>query len=1626
MIKYSSLINKGNIMSEEEINRKKRKKVYSAPSVNVDYSLIEQVNLITANKTPDIKLLSPFIESGSLVKLLSIWSYYSSTNDLSHLIDISSKISQITRQINELRDELLQFKQIIIDTYKDILNKHEKIIYRALNNMKPALTNTNVRILNNIISFDYVIVQEFLNSFDLTLNVLPKLLEPKKFELENKEINDELSIRSNFLRFWFNLCSSVNYITRQDLLIGNFKIVKNIWKFLNHDSLESIKNTLRFIDLKILQEVNFKRSLKCKILNEGFMYKVSGLFTKFGDDNKEFVELMNKLATDSKNGLVFPNDKLWQKESDLGVSIDINNKHFKVANKLLYTLVTSLKPHESNAQLQFIVRILGNCQELIPPYMNWLVLHGGGYHDPALTSWWIAYTLLYSNILQLSLPNFTTNTEYLKFDAKLIFENLVFAPLSKNALTNGLVTAKKPLITQLTLQIILYILKKLESILEIVRIDVRQELIDLVFTQLPDLTSISQSFLDHESSKLIKLTALTIVSKYEKLLPSLNTNSIQKIVSSGISSILSTANITGYQLTLLDLYMLIQKNQDFKWWNKLNNSSNSFFTSLIKLCSQSNINQAFTLKIYLLLNKLCMDKMVFNDSLLVTPIMALIYSLDLEVDDRIWNMLDETISRIVRTPYKYLDLSHKLYHDTSIFVVALIEQFKFTLGKSESDVGNIKWLFKFIHYLVLIGEPKSALLELVKQLDIDTSDLENLLKFDTTSTIESKDSSIMDVVLNYSTNDLINKTNVLEKKVISSNLDFLAGLLLVNNVIQLSNQSNKLLEVVFSKFWSFLMNSSNDVVRYFTSEKTWGPLFKADSENAETVLSFYNQILLSLPSVQKETESLAKFLMDKYQKNDTTFDQFIWILDDLQLSELMTVNIDSDKLFMDVVKTGITRKSFALNYEQFQRVYKSELPERNEILQQAIDLNLISAFTEEQLDSLVANLTSNEKDYFLIGNLAKKLPTVVMKLLNLGDIRDDYLNCLIGYSLAKQDLSIPEDFLSKISDIITSRIESGDLGQISWNQALAILSLTGSISVEISNKVLDSIDLKQSFIPEFIDFISKCSANPELTSWLHKAILYITRKFAESSSLSSDFNNFLIAIGDYILKNNIWQLVPSNVLNAQLEVILNSKWSKEQEYLKYIVKLITIAPKQKIEFEKLFQISLNLNNLKNFPTDENIQMRYYSSVILYLLFNFDHLKLSNLKNLELLLDNYLGTNRAEDLFIKSILIKIESKVSISWLTKVINWEFLEELIGNDIDLVGQERLIKNSNGNLTICLNKGFVKNSLTETPLELPVFNKGTRMFDQLENFYQVSSLIPVNSLSYDFEFLLMIVLNNEELLRYSKDEEGVPSYTFNIKNLIETGILQFIIITLSSSDTKIQSVSKVILNKILESVDLDVSFKDKNVYKVYLASTLFTLSKNQVMPHLVWYMWSQLVPILSNPGHFLYEKTFRYVLSTPYLKHYEIPLYNLITAPKDNDNEWYYRELNWLIENITSGIITQDDMSVLKNASILENFLNLMNSKYANIKLKTSILKLLYKITKIDQGSDLLITRFGALCNLELLIDQLNGVSAIDKQMEVNIDEIVVNFALGVRSSKRVRNWTNDELDNNLKRIHRSIQVD
>ncbi|KAI5951391.1 hypothetical protein KGF54_004465 [Candida jiufengensis] len=1544
----------------------KKRKTYS--SVNVDYQLIDKLNQVIESN--DLQKLSQFIDYGNLGKLLPIWSYYSSTNNHQEFVETTNKINNILYKINESKNSLLSQKQIIIDTYKDILINYSKTIYRALTSLKPSSTNPTIRLLNNLISYDYIISVEFINQFDFSLPVLPKLLVPTKIEIEN-ETNDVYSIRSSFLKFYINLCSLSNYINRLDLL-SNFKIIRNIWKYVEYDTEPTSENLFNFLSTKVLDESNFKKAQKCKILNDNFMYKVQILLTKIKEPF--FMEFMTKLTTDYKNGLVFPNEELWNENSNIGVEIVINNKTFKIANKLLYTLLTTLKPTNANKEIQFIVKILSSCQELIPPYMNYLVQHGGGYNDPSLTSWWISHTLLYSNVLQISLPQFEMNLEFYKFDAKLITESIVFAPTSKGVSVAGLIS-DKGLIVQLTLQLILYMLIRLEKILNIV--NVRQELISSVFNSLPDLSSIAQAITKNPSSKIIQLTALTIINKYENLKPnSVSNTSLQKLISTGVTDIVSKPELNTYDLSILDIYMSLQ-NQDFKWWNKIN-GQNSFFTTLIKLTTNNNISTNYITKIYQLLNKLTKDKMFFNDNLLITPILSLIYSINSQMSPKFWNMIDETIARCIRTPYKYLDIAHSEYNDLSIFVVALVEQFKFI----EQNEDNIYWLRKFFKYLTIFGNGKEELQKLYKTI--------NEKALDSSSTTETASSSqfILDIAFNYSTKSQISKIiKALKDKIITSDVDFLA-------VIYLLQQTNDLNNTLFPMIWDYLISSNQKTLDYFTTELVWKSMLNNNKSES------YNEILKNLPKVN--TKYLASFVCEQIQNqpSNNAYDKYFWTLSDEQIISLK--DVDNEAITVEFMKRKLT-----VNFDQFWRLIKAN---NNELTSEIIKLNLIE-FTDNELNQVVDELMKT-KNLTILPDIINRYHNVATQLLDK-NIQNDNLNCLIAASMIQQDLEMPQNFVNSVLSIIEKQLKNKDV--TNWNQVLVILS---SQENKLEEQVLEQIDFKQTLNAIFIKYIAKVPEQ-KLTNWLHKSVLYITKSFAELDSLTSKFNEFLLSFGDYVLDSKMWDLVPSSVLNTQIEVIFRSKFIQDEKYLKYIIKLSIIAPRKKIDYEKLFQISLtSLKSLNELPTVNNKTLKYYSSFIIYILFNFDHQKLSTLSNLENLLEKYQGLNNIEDQIIKTILKKIESKISKSWILKVSNWEFSELSLNND--LFQMDNLITKKNNQFIVTLNKGIIQNSLNEEELVLPPLKSGKELWSQI-GLLEIQN---PSTLTYDFEFLIMIILNNEELLKFNKLEDGTTTTTFNIKNLIDTGILQFIVSNLSN---QYQSITSIILNKILLSLDNDSNqfFKDKNIFKVYLSIICFTLQQDYKLSDLTWFIYSQFIPIISNPGHFLYEKACRYLLSHPKLNKFDIPLYNLIF--KAVDTEFYYRELTWLIEVVTQGLKTKDDLVVL-NKFFIESVLNLLNSKIINMKLRTTILSLIYKIQSIDQGSDLLITRFGILSDLQLLSNELNEEKTDDNenifndQLKLNFNEITTRF--GVADSKRIETWSNFDFRNNLKRIHDEIK--
>lgn len=1739
---------------------KPNKKDAARHNVNIDSSVL--VRLSTIISSHDRTELTRFIQGGSLLKVLTSWSYYASINDHSQFTDISIKLSKTSNLIRDYNTSDL--KPLLVDFYQHLLNNDLKYVYRGLNSGKPLLANSMLNILSNLISFDNGLTNEFLDKFDMSLSTLPKLLVPSKIDIEkysqfkDKPDNTHLLIRYNFIKFWINLNSKVSSFIRKDLLINNHKIMNNLWKHMFEiDSVPVLLNIFEFIDAKILDESNFKKSTKCKILNENFIFKIQLLFNRLSSINndefsKTFISLLTKLSTNFTNGLNYPNFKLWQSSTDNGIPININNKTFRINNKLIYTFLTSLKPWETHVQLQLVKNILSANIELVAPYMNWLIQNGGGYHDPSLTSWWIGHTLLFKEILCLPTPNLSSDA---KLNNKIVLENISLAPLSKNSL-NKCLESKHYLITQLSCQLIMFTLIKLNKVLSssffIHNNNAnKQELIELVFNNLPDfnalvqlLLTINKTFPEKSDMKLLKITLTMIINQYQLIYPS-SSQTLNKFVSSEINEFINDnqlLNNSGYNLSLLDNYLSIQSNQqqenDLKWWNKSNNG-NSFFTCLIKLSVNSKIDESFIWKFYGLLNKLTEKTIIFNKDLIISPILALIHLLkDSDTSTKTWNLLDEVISRSVKSPYKYLDLSHSKFSDISLFIVVLFEQFRFILNDSTINLRELKdiveWLFNFLKYVIVIGEPKEAVHTLLEEYLIcdkkfadvvNTNQFTRMIDFTGTDNIK-EDSSYLELLVNTSNASLVAKANMLLKRFPISNFDF-AGLFTRLKLIIHDEKLTKIDDVLIdliSKLGNYLVTVIPGdllMVKFILAKKFWQDLFFGQEIDLTVPLpkrvifvgNLLNEVFQQLPQECFDMNNSKYLNYNEFNllffdlfgsskampvENQNFIGKFNWVLANDQIIKLINTIEPKNTLLVTRLYDVSMQRSISMSFDNFDNLLGLTLPklseyeiEKRSILSNLIETNLVF-FENDELFKQIDIILQNESNYYLLKSfintedLIKKneITHYLIAKSNDGLIKDEFLVCFIGYSISLS-LSFLDfedqkllDFLNKVTKIALKLLKEGNFeSKLSWNNLLDILassvnsnSVSSEQKLDLINQVFTYVEtngFKKSLIPEFGSLIyqiikSNANLSDEIRLWLHKSMLFITKKFAETTELSDNFIKFLNGIRNIIrlvpsISSSIWELVPVAVINTQLEVILNHRdWVLDSNVLEFVnCVLMTVKNVKQVQYEKLLQIFVNnefiiLNGL---PSYANMRSRFESALILSNLFFMNPGKNSTSLLLEKLVLLYLGSIRLEDLIIKSILVKIEANLVKSWVSLILNWELSEEFSSNDLELIGEERLILKDKKTLAISLNKNFINNSIKKgganyVASELPpsLFDCHSNKVDfkntweDAESFYENNTARidqEYQKTIYDAEFLMMLVINNHELVQVdSNEEDGDTKIKFDIKSLIDSNLLQFIVVSLSSSSGLIKNISKALISGVLRSLETTDNFKDTNLYKVYVSNILHTLrtTENEISP-LIWYFYSSLIPILSNPGHFLYERSFRYILSNPTIKKHDIPLFAPISMSNGNDLEFendesHYKQITWLIQNFINGTQVVSDLNILKVRGVVEWVMNLLNSPFITTNIKSLILTFIYTVQKIDHGSDMLITKYGILTNLEQFQQKYNSeLSTVDEksklineQLKLNIDEISVRFGVSVGSHKRIRTWTSGDLPSYVKRIHKS----
>lgn len=1549
----------------------------SKPTLSsTDESLVSDIREIGfLGYTDDFSPIGVFIQKSGLTKSIAFLEQRCNPSEIGLFVKCAQGLGSALEVMNfvlsdtnpEPLAQQIANKQIVIDEREKIAEfymevcLHLKLAYKVFAMRKPLAVNAVIKILQALVEFrNSRVLNEFVEAFEFSNPVVHKLFVPTKDDFERKII-DATSMRCTFMEFWLSLCSHSKSALRKDLL-SNFKMMSGFWKYLEMDRFEILAQVFEFLMRKVLNEPMFLRSTRAKIMNENFLFNVRPLFDyvkaendrnldnddvgEFNSFKSAFTDFMDTLVTDQEKGISFP-------VNEFGTPLVVNNVAFKINNRLLYVLLTNLKPWESYLQLQFTMKILNSNSELLPPYMHWIVSSSGGYHDPSLTSYWIGHTLLYTEILKSKqLP---LKTEF-----------IALFPLS-GTIQSSILKFPNDLVQQLGLQLILLQLKKLSSP------GISQAVIESVLNTLPPHSALIPFLLN--KNKFMKITATQILSSWERVAPGLSSSAIVAIISKKLSEFdFNAQSFSGIELVLLDHYLLIQSNNELKWWNK-SGSDNSFFTSLLKLSHLP----ALRLKVLKILQRLTGASLAFNkDTDIEDPLYILLESMPTQVSEastkKLYNCIDETIARTIKTPYKYLDKSTDLYNKLSIFVIVLFEQLKY-ISDFDKEIELHDWLNNFLRGMIVIGEP-----------------LEGIEK-------AAKDS---DVIININLKGLNLKSRLITK------VDFAETIIIFNKLAKSAKNESALLDAA-SKMGQFLSSASvddNALLQYTTSISTWKFLECLESsklKESQVIASCLLSELLEQWVPQRQPTDIGKYIYEVSQKqlaskNQAVVSKFLFLLSDEQIMTL-TNRFSNDtivvKVFQEVIKRKLVvtpnyKLLLKINSPDVSNIIRALPPRKNEldvILENPQFSHLFENADEETIEYLLTKPTLDDSVLYQVAACSRK-------------IAEKYQNDIVRLALSFEKW------------LLSLKIVAANADFFNWEDILAL------VENRIKEKPKDAMTL------EFVKFTSVALTNNQNISslfltWLNRAMLYVTKKFAESDTLSNSFTLFVSSLAELLEAHQIApQTVSTDIVTAQLQVILShSVWVTNDIYLAYVNKLLLSMRTKKIDSGKILQVYITNSkmSLHSIPTIEAASLRFESALVAHSLFSADVSTNSTIALLENIIVLYQGSSRAEDLLLKDILIKIENKISKSWISLISGWAFLTDLSREEAELVGAERLIIKDHASLVVALQKNFVNNTI-KTYFELPKVPATTRYTD----FKSFSSKCKSSSFfdtSYDPEFLLLVIASNEELFLFSGGQ-----ITLDLPQLMESELLRFVVTSLSNPCTR--QISKIILHGILKFLQVqDEKYRDKNVLTVYVSSILHTLRVADHLTPLVWYIVGCFSSILANPAHSMYDLAYQYIASHPTFKRYELPLFASIAAGIHGSDEVegkdYFKQAHWLIDELRRGVSSAEDLKLLRYKGVLEWVMDLCYCKYISGALRDKVMHLIYTIQTIGaEGTDMLVRNNAMLTTLNALKTCIEGDSLVDDQLRLNIDQVAVRFAIA-GSQKRLADWTQGDICQAAKRI-------
>lgn len=1592
------------------------------------------------------------------------------THSINHLLNfISNRASWISilqslENANQLNDqaELAQYMKTLckffqlIEPYNEFVpaikpfadelltNSILKIFYRCLNIQRDNITGPVLLFLSHFVSFNNgSLTESFLERFDLSLSILPDLMNPSTIELKSKN-RRENGVRTYMIKFWTNLCSSSTALTRLDLLTNNRKIMTQFFKHITTDELpKNIEIIVKFFDESVLDEVTFSKGNKSKIINELALQRLADCLI-FTNIEEKIIQFLTKAATDTTSGLVFSNNIsfLIPKEKSMNGTIQIGSQFFRTQNRHIYYLISHLTPWSSSSQLNLVEKILSVIPELLPLYTAFLHNRNGA-HEPKLTSFFIGQTLLYNKILQLDVPTcfinqvneyikdhdqFTTTVEMVQqlASSEILTDVLCPSALNKGVLGKGLMS-NSGLIKHLTAQLIINSVDKYSKIMSVLNTNnntifasLRQEIKEIFLQRLPDVAAIvgvvNDTLKADDVNKVLLVTLMKLVSSLQSNLQitvPIHLNNFGKLIGVDLGEGTISKNLDDIDLLLLDSYLgLISTADDInnKWWNVSKGVNHSLFTIICKLPWElrdgKNIDLSLVTKVVTVLKSLVDDKLLFQNDLLESQIWAIVLSLyrsfansDDKSIEAIGKIIDESISRCIKTPYKYIDSVSSLgCGKLSPWYITLCEQSKFA---NDDCISNVKqWLAGVTVYLYLLGEPLESMKKVLKnywpeiEFNLEVSNLEDYITRPYWD-VDEENNCTFDYVSFASLPQLKNK---LSKGLITkSDMDAIGVL---NRAISIINDEGKntVLEKTSGLIMDFLMSwggyiyQKSDNNTKLLNKKYWSRLFinDTDSDNVKNKKNFALGILNEIfESLECQDWSELRNLVNELLKsgNDTKLMlrlcDFLWVFEKSDiLNKLESFSACwNEQVILKLIKLA-SKKNVSIPDDQFLILVKNIVDKPSvEIINALAELSTHCNFQNDTVTKIISlsQCASDPSVYYqILGKYCQKNDFIKRQL---SDSLESQIETVVqspsGFDLIHSLAISNESFKSLLSiranEYISRQLQSTiEPSILSYLQAMIPSSETN----KLINLLTQNEEFKNSAIYIFSsEFTPLVAATSNLKIWLNRALLYITKVLAETDDLTDQFLNFVSSLKLVLTAENLKSFY--SLVDSQLETIMK-RWLLHPIIVNHAINIMST----KVNIPK--QLGLFVSNEPFVTVDEEI--RFLQAKLL-----LEMIKKHNSTSTEILIQTakwYRGLTTESDKILKATMMLIEEKVGHSWAEWITTWEF------------GEGSLIADTPGieGLRIMLDKNLIRKTIENE-------NDG-----------------------YDCEFLLLLIANNDELFKFQEEKCVV-----NMRAFIDSGLFQLCFKSLGTNNT-LKQISTRLLAVSLLSVENELTlldklrngsslseddklsgFKERNIFKVLLGNILSTMQSDTIEP-IVLNFWSYMVPILANPAHFLYEKAYRYLLSSSKMRGMELPMYKSICQQVRDEhisveaaNYDYSKELEWWLTTLLNSFGQNEDIKVLRRMGIIEWALNLLQSPFASEKVKDLINNILEKLISMENGADWLIRNYGLLSFCEGRKLEKLGLQAI----------------VGAEwngSDKRAREWTGDDLPQIVKRLRKN----